>query len=130
MTFSDGDALVARRRNQKDAVAYTDPLDFYSTHPGGGGFLADFGHRSFCGLGEWKSWCEFYLTHIKLAFGLASREEQIAWLEDASIQFLLWFGLAAATLRQGRPNVERSARKNTGVSLTPQRARPIHALRP
>ena len=104
-------ALVARRRNQKEAVSYTDPYDFYSTVQSIED-LSDFGHRCFCGLGAadtltsptlgftMKTWCEFYLAHIKLAFGLASLEEQVAWLEDAAIQFLIWFGLAAASLRR------------------------------
>ena len=104
-------ALVARRRNQKESVSYTDPYDFYSTVQSIEE-LSDFGHRCFCGLGAadtltspnlgftMKTWCEFYLAHLKLAFGLASLEEQVAWLEDASIQFLIWFGLAAASLRR------------------------------
>jgi hypothetical protein len=46
------------------------------------------------------SWCTFYIAHIKMALGLASLKEQIAWLEDASLQFVCWWVLVAETIHR------------------------------
>lgn len=102
-------ALIAWKRNQKRLIAYTDPLDFYCSVQTVQN-LSDFCHPLFRGMGAsdtltspnqgftMASWCEFYIAHIKLALSLSSLKEQIAWLEDASIQFVLWWGLVAQTL--------------------------------
>ena len=37
-----------------------------------------------------KTWCAFYIAHIRLAFQLPTLSQQIAWLSDASTQFVLW----------------------------------------
>ena len=101
-------ALTAWRTNQKANIALSDPLDFFCTIQNVES-LSTFGHSLFRGVGAadvlpmasgftFKSWCEFYLDHIKKARELASLKEQISWLQDASVQFVLWLGEVAATV--------------------------------
>ena len=104
-------ALVAWKRSQKTLIAYTDPMDFYSTVQSVES-LSEFCHPLFRGIGAadvlaspslgftMASWCLFYIAHIKMALGLASLKEQIAWLEDASVQFVCWWVLVAETIHR------------------------------
>ena len=102
-------ALIAWKRSQKTLIAYTNPLDFYCTVQSVEN-ISEFCHPLLRGIGASDtlpspasgftvaSWCAFYAAHIKMALGLASLKEQIAWLEDASIQFVCWWVLVAETI--------------------------------
>lgn len=90
--------------------AFTHPLDVYSTTQGIKQ-LSDFIHRITCAIGApdtvsasvgftMLTWGAFYSDHLERAFSLATREEQVAWLDDAAQQFHLALGVVEIQLTQ------------------------------
>lgn len=122
-------ALVAWRRSQKDQISYSDPLNFYCL-VSNVKKLSEFAHALFRGIGAadvlasatlgftMKTWCEFYIEHIEMAHELASLEEQVSWLEDASIQFVLWWGEVAATVSRFVNSSEPDKAKLTALTTS------------
>ena len=102
-------AIKAYERNQKSSISFTDPLDFFSTSENVKCYSA-FMHRLLCSIGgvrtvtpplvghTFETWGAFYVKHIEMAFKLSTLAEQIAWISDASIQFLLWLQEAEQTV--------------------------------
>ena len=102
-------AIKACERNQRDSISFTDPLDFFSTSENVRSYSA-YMHRLLCSIGgvrtvtpplvghTFETWGAFYIQHIEMAFKLSTLVEQIAWISDASHQFLLWLQEAEQTV--------------------------------
>ena len=100
--------------------------------------LADFGHRTFVAAGAaadvdasvgftFKTWCDFYIAHMKLAARLSSRSEQLDWLESASEQFTAFLRYAGEEMRR---KLESSSPATTQIgALMPVDAQPAEQLR-
>ena len=103
-------AINALMLGPHSKAAVTHPLDVYSTTRGVKQ-LCDFCHRITCAIGApdtvlpsvgftMLTFRDFYVNHLELSFSLATREEQIAWLDDSAQQFHLMLGIAETQLRQ------------------------------
>lgn len=126
---------IARKLGANRASSIMHPLDFYCTTQGVKA-LCDYAHRTFSGIGvpdtstlgfTMATWGAFYIDHLEVAFSLGTVAEQVAWLDESSLQFQLFWGVVHDSIHRFIYSSQLDSA--TLVSIAPFDCQPAQHLR-